>query len=75
MESKEIGSLTFTRRPGEVVIIGDAIRVIVDHISGDLKPRVRLRIVAPTDIPVHRAEVHTALAREGRRFTRRYKHG
>lgn len=75
MESCEIGSLTLSRRPGEEVVIGDTIRVIVDRISGDQKPRVRLRIVAPTDIPVHRAEVHTAIAREGRRFTRRHEHG
>jgi carbon storage regulator len=47
--------LVFTRRRHERIIIGDGIEVRVLRIGRD---GVRLGIVAPPDVPVHRHEVH-----------------
>jgi carbon storage regulator len=45
--------LVVTRRPGEAVIIGDGIRVVLLSVDGD---RVRLGIEAPKDVPIRRSE-------------------
>jgi carbon storage regulator len=46
--------LVVTRRPGEALVIGDGIRVVVLSVDGD---RVRLGIDAPKDVPIRRADV------------------
>lgn len=50
---EEIGSLTISRRKGEVIQIGE-ITVTVTRIAGN---RVRLRVTAPTSVSVHRQEI------------------
>jgi carbon storage regulator len=56
--------LILTRRPGETIMIGDEIRVIVQSVSGN---QIRIGIVAPADIPVHREEVYERIREERRR--------
>ncbi len=46
--------LVVTRRPGEAVLIGDGIRVVVLSVEGE---RVRLGIEAPADVPIRRSDV------------------
>ena len=47
--------LVLTRRVGEEIVIADSIRVKVVAVHGN---RVRLGIVAPQDVTVHREEIH-----------------
>jgi len=47
--------LVLTRRIGEAIVIGDAIRITVVAVKGD---RVRLGVSAPDDVRVDRQEVH-----------------
>ncbi len=47
--------LVLTRRLGEEIVIADNIRVKVVAVQGN---RVRLGIVAPQDVTVHREEIH-----------------
>ena len=47
--------LVLTRRIGEEIVIADNIRVKIVAVHGN---RVRLGIVAPQDVTVHREEVH-----------------
>lgn len=55
--------LVLTRLEGEVITIGppgpDQIRVMVTEIrcAGGRKPRVRIGITAPKDVPIMRAEL------------------
>ena len=53
--------LVLSRRRDEQIVIRDNIVVTVVDIRGD---KVRLGIAAPSDIPVHRREVHDAIQRE-----------
>lgn len=53
--------LVLTRRPKEIIRIGDHIRVIVNEIKGG---RVRLAIEAPADVKVHRGEIYEAIQKE-----------
>ncbi len=46
--------LALTRKKGETILIGDNIEVVVLGIQGE---QVRLGVVAPRDIPIHRKEV------------------
>lgn len=46
--------LTLTRKPGESILIGDDIEVIVKDIR---RNQVRIGIVAPRDVPIFREEV------------------
>ena len=50
--------LVLTRKKNESVVIGHNVSVTVVEIRGD---KVRLGIVAPRDIPVHRQEVCDAI--------------
>jgi carbon storage regulator len=50
--------LVLTRKPGEVIVIGDNIRLTVVAIGG---ARVRLGITAPPEIPIHRFELVGAI--------------
>ena len=47
--------LVLSRKLGEVLVIGNSITVTVVAVDGD---RVRLGIVAPAEVPVHREEVY-----------------
>jgi carbon storage regulator len=47
--------LVLTRRIGEEIVIADNIRVKVVAVHGN---RVRLGIVAPQEVTVHREEIH-----------------
>jgi carbon storage regulator len=47
--------LVITRRRGEAIMLGDGIEVRVLRVGRD---GVRLGIVAPPSLPVHRQEVH-----------------
>jgi len=47
--------LALTRKKGESIVVGDNIEVVVLGITGE---QVRLGIIAPKNIPVHRKEVY-----------------
>ena len=53
--------LVLTRRRDESIVIGDDITVTVVEIRGD---KVRLGIIAPKVVPVHRAEIYRAIHSE-----------
>ena len=53
--------LVLTRKTGERIVIGDAIELTVLEVSGK---RVRLGVVAPAEVPVHRAEVADQMERK-----------
>lgn len=53
--------LILTRRVGEVVVIGDDIRITIVGVSGR---QVRLGVHAPKDVSVHREEVYERVKRE-----------
>jgi carbon storage regulator len=55
--------LVFTRRRGEAIIIGDGIEVQVLRVGRD---GVRLGVVAPADIPVHRQEIYAQIREANR---------
>lgn len=54
--------LVLSRKSNESIIINNNITVTVVEIRGD---KVRLGIVAPKDIPVHRQEVYDLIHGEG----------
>jgi carbon storage regulator len=56
--SRRLSMLVLSRKKNESIIINDDITVTVVEIRGD---KVRLGIVAPKQIPVHRQEVHEAI--------------
>jgi carbon storage regulator len=56
--------LVLSRQRDESIIIGDNITVTIVDIRGE---KVRLGIDAPTEIPVHRHEIHEAIQRENLR--------
>ncbi|RMF80437.1 MAG: carbon storage regulator [Planctomycetota bacterium] len=55
--------LVLSRQRDESIMIGDNVEITVVDIRGD---KVRLGIVAPTEISVHRKEVYEAIQRENR---------
>lgn len=55
--------LVFTRRRGETIMIGDGIEVQVLRIGRD---GVRLGVVAPPSVPVHRQEVYAQICEANR---------
>jgi carbon storage regulator len=50
--------LVLSRKKNESIVINDNVTVTVVEIRGD---KVRLGIVAPKDVPVHRQEVFDAI--------------
>jgi carbon storage regulator len=56
--------LVLSRQRDESIMIGDNVQVTIVDIRGD---KVRLGIIAPTEIPVHRKEVYDAIQRENRK--------
>jgi carbon storage regulator len=55
--------LVFTRRRGEAIIIGGGIEIRVLRVG---REGVRLGVVAPTTIPVHRQEIHAQISEANR---------
>ena len=55
--------LVFTRRRGEAIIIGDGIEIRVLRVGRD---GVRLGVVAPEAVPVHRHEIHQQICEANR---------
>ena len=53
--------LVLSRCKDESIVIGDDIEITIVDIRGD---KVRLGIVAPKDIPVHRREIYDAIQKE-----------
>ena len=51
--------LVLSRKKNESIVISDSIVITVVEIRGD---KVRLGIEAPREIPIHRSEVHAAIA-------------
>jgi carbon storage regulator len=47
--------LVFTRKRNEAIMIGDGIRIEVLRVGRD---GVRLGVIAPPDVPVHRREIY-----------------
>jgi carbon storage regulator len=57
--------LVLTRKPGESIMIGDDIELVVLGLDGQ---KVRIGVHAPASVPVHRQEVYLAIrSREGER--------
>lgn len=56
--------LVLSRKRDETICIGDGITITIVDIRGD---KVRLGIVAPAEVPVHRQEVYDAIQRENER--------
>lgn len=48
----ETGRLTLTRKTGEWIDVGDAVRVEIREVRGN---RVMLTVVAPADVPIRRS--------------------
>ena len=55
--------LALTRKKGESVVIGDNVEVVVLSVTGE---QVRLGIIAPKQIPVHRKEIYEQIQAENR---------
>ena len=53
--------LVLSRHRGESIIIGDGIVITIVEIRDD---KVRLVIVAPKEVPVHRQEVYDKIQKE-----------
>ena len=56
--------LVFTRRRHDAIVIGDGIEVRVLRIGRD---GVRLGVVAPAHVPVHRSEIYAQICEANRR--------
>lgn len=56
--------LLLTRKINESILIGDEIRVTIKGVNDK---KVRIGIIAPADMPVHREEVYSRLQREEKR--------
>ncbi|MHB8928191.1 MAG: carbon storage regulator CsrA [Bacillota bacterium] len=59
--------LVLTRKLKESIVIGDNIEVTVVDVKGD---QVKLGIVAPSHVSVHRREVYEEIQRENRAAAR-----
>ena len=53
--------LALTRKKGESIVVGDNIEIVVLGIVGE---QVRLGIIAPKSIPVHRKEIYEQIQTE-----------
>jgi carbon storage regulator len=55
--------LALTRKKGESIMIGDNVELIVLGVTGE---QVRLGIIAPKSVPVHRKEVYEQIQLENK---------
>ena len=55
--------LILSRKTNESIIIGDTIEILIKEIKGD---QVKLGIIAPKNISVHRAELYRQIQAENR---------
>ncbi len=55
--------LILTRKSGEMVAIGDEIKVYIQEVRGN---QVKIGIKAPPDVTVHREEVYLRIQEENR---------
>ena len=68
--------LILKRAQDERIMIGDDIEIVVVDFSHDRSGapgagrKVRLGVIAPAHVPVHRKEVYDAIQREGRKNPR-----
>lgn len=53
--------LVLSRKTNEVITIGDDIRIMIVGVRGE---KVRVGIVAPANVKVHRSEVYDAIKRQ-----------
>ncbi|MDR1531392.1 MAG: carbon storage regulator CsrA [Clostridiales bacterium] len=53
--------LALTRKKGESIIIGEDVELVVLGIQGE---QVKLGVIAPKSIPVHRKEVYELIKKE-----------
>ncbi|HRW55815.1 MAG TPA: carbon storage regulator CsrA [Phycisphaerae bacterium] len=53
--------LVLSRQRNEIVRISDDVQIVIVDIRGD---KVRLGIVAPSHVPIHREEVYQAVKRD-----------
>jgi carbon storage regulator len=58
--------LALTRKKSESIMIGDQVEVVVLGVSGE---QVRLGIIAPKHISVHRKEVYEQIREENKEAT------
>jgi len=58
--------LILSRKEGEVIRIGDNIRIRVQRIQEE---KVRIGVEAPESIPIHREEIYNKLKEQGRQST------
>jgi carbon storage regulator len=56
--------LVLSRKQEEKIVIGENIEIAIVEVRGD---RVRLGIVAPKDVEVHRKEIYDRIRKEGKR--------
>ena len=59
--------LILTRRVGEVLRIGDDVRITILGVKGN---QARIGIDAPSDLPVHREEIYIRISSESKRELR-----
>jgi carbon storage regulator len=57
-EDRRLAMLVLSRKKNESIVINDDISVTLIEVRGD---KVRLGIVAPPNVPVHRQEVYDAI--------------
>jgi len=55
--------LALTRRKGESIMIGEGIEVVVIGVQGD---QVKLGVIAPRSVAVHRKEIYEQIIKENR---------
>lgn len=55
--------LALTRKKGDSIIIGDNIEVVILSIQGE---QVKLGIVAPREVSVHRKEIYEQIKKENK---------
>jgi len=63
MKDETQGSLVLSRKVGETICIGDNIRIKFVAIFPD-KEKIKLQIIAPKRVPVHREEVYNRIVAE-----------
>ena len=51
--------LVLSRKKNEKIVINESIVITIVDVRGD---RVRIGIDAPRDVPIHREEIHEAIA-------------